>query len=324
MAPQQADAKSPVVVEWVWPAAPAAKAGLTAGMTIESIAVDDAADVVTIESPIALAALGGIEVGQPVVLSVATAAGERSQGRLETMAMPADVPADHADTARIARCRGGGQARSPGDRLRSRAVIPAGEKTDPVGVLVYFGPPRADPGDVAAAAWMEAANRYGVAVILPVAADPQRWSLRRHRRRGPQHRFPPQPPRHRCLADRRGGQRGRLRVRLAGSRAPGRPCGAWRCSMPRCRGRRRWSRPNRRPRAGSSSAARRCSRADADRRRLIDAGHAVGTIPPRPVDSIPTETLAAFVETLGVLRQGAAGITSPGVGAKAERLTCDQ
>lgn len=301
--PQQADANTPVVVDWVWPESPAAKAGIEPGMTVESIAVGDGGDVVTIDSPAALAgALGGVEVDQAVTLTVKNTAGERAERRLQTMAMPTDVPTatptrpESPDAATIVKLEAPEVAAPP------RAVIPAGEKSDPVGVLVYFGAPQAEAGDGNAAAWMQAANRYGVAVILPAPSDPQRWS--RADIAGVARAID-------SLRSRRSIDGSRIVV--AGSGAGG--AFAWLVAealgpavrgvalldtpLPRQAkvepaepGRPRWILfgPGKEPRP----------RVDADRRRLVEAGHAVGTLPPRPVDSVPTETLAAFTEAVGL------------------------
>lgn len=302
--PQRADAAQPVIVDWVWPDSPAAKAGIVAGATIEEIAVEGAGEAVPVESPAALAGvLGGIEVGQPITLAIKDPAGGRSEVRLETTEMPDEVPVatptrpESPEEATVVKLE------APEVAVPPRAVIPAGEKNDPVGVLVYFSPPRAAAGDGDAAAWIQAANRYGVAVILPTPADPQRWS--RADIAGVARSID-------SLRSRRAIDA--TRIAMAGHGAGG--AFAWLAadalgpavrgvalldsSLPR-QAKIEPAEPGR-PRWILFGAGREpLPRAEADRRRLAEAGHAVGTIPPRPVDSIPTETLAAFVESLGLL-----------------------
>jgi hypothetical protein len=56
------------------------------------------------------------------------------------------------------------------------AVIPRPKSREPVGVLVYFGPPHGPVAEAEAEAWKAVAAAWDVAVILPGSADPRRWS----------------------------------------------------------------------------------------------------------------------------------------------------
>jgi serine protease Do len=302
------EAGPPVVVDWVWPGSPAAAAGIVAGMTVRVITPPgEAAEPVAVTSAAALAGvLGGVEVGDRVTLSVKDAAGKEQSRLLATVAMPTDIPAqtptrpETADAAEVVKLEAAEVAAPP------IAVIPAGTRDDPVGVLVYFGRPRGAVAVDEAAAWRNAANRYGVAVILPGSIDPQRWS--RDDIRGVARSID-------SLRGRRAIDPSRLA--MAGSGAGG--AFAWLAAealgpafrgialldaaLPRQAkvdpaepGRFRWVLFDP-PRTEGKLPLR----IEADRDRLMQAGYDVGVLPERDVDTLPVETLCSFVEALGLL-----------------------
>lgn len=302
------DAASKVVVDWVWPGSPAAKAGIGAGMVVETVTPPGAgAEAARVSSSTEVSGiLGGVEVGDTVTLVVTDAAGKESRHALTTMAFPADVPGETAtrpespDAATVVKLEAPEIAAPP------LAVIPAGEKTDPVGVLVYFGRPHGPVDPAEAAAWKTAAARYGIAVILPGSVDPQRWG--REDFSGVARGID-------SLRSRRAIDRSRLAV--AGSGAGG--AFAWLAAealgpavrgvvlldaaLPRQAkvepaepGRFRWILFG-----GGEKNGGLAPRAEADRARLMAAGHDVGLLPGRADDALPVEILCSFVEALGVL-----------------------
>ena len=227
--------------------------------------------------------------------------------------VPAGVPASDADpgTTTIERLEAAEIARP------AWVVLPAATADKPLGVLVYCAPPTGVAGggtpvrdaEVDAAAkrlaerWKGAATRYGVAVVLPLPSDPNRWgredvanlarSLDTLRLRRPIDA---------------------TRVAFAGSGAGG--AFAWLAADalgPAVRGvalldatlpRQATIEPTEpgRSRAvlfGSSPGAA-VGRVDDDRRRLDAAGYPVGLLPELAGDPIPAETLCSWVETLGV------------------------
>jgi pimeloyl-ACP methyl ester carboxylesterase len=186
------------------------------------------------------------------------------------------------------------------------AVIPAGAADDPVGVLVYLGRPQGPVAAAEAAAWRDAANRYGVAVILPGSTDPQRWS--RDDIRGVARSID-------SLRGRRAIDPSRLA--LAGSGAGGafawlaaetlgpafRGVAVLDAALPRQAtvepaepGRFRWVIFDP-PRTDGKLPPR----IEADRERLLRAGYDVGLLPERDTTTLPVETLCSFVEALGLL-----------------------
>jgi serine protease Do len=304
----QSDTPQPVVVEWVWPDSPAAAAGLTAGMIVQAITPPgDNAERVDVTSATALAGvLGGVDVGDAVTLTVRDADGNEKRHVLTTIAMPTDVPAETPtrpatpDPAEVVKLEAAEVATPP------VAVIPAGAADDPVGVLVYLGRPQGPVAAAEAAAWRDAANRYGVAVILPGSTDPQRWS--RDDIRGVARSID-------SLRGRRAIDPSRLA--LAGSGAGGafawlaaetlgpafRGVAVLDAALPRQAtvepaepGRFRWVIFDP-PRTDGKLPPR----IEADRERLLRAGYDVGLLPERDTTTLPVETLCSFVEALGLL-----------------------
>jgi serine protease Do len=298
----------PVVVDWVWPESPAAAAGIVAGMTVRAITPPGkAAEQVAVTSASALAGvLGGVDVGDSVTLLVQDAAGKEQRSELTTIAMPTAVPAqtptrpETPDAAEVVNLEAAEVATPP------VAVIPAGNVDDPVGVLVYFARPHGPVTVDEAAAWRDAANRYGVAVILPGSTDPQRWS--RDDIRGVARSID-------SLRGRRAIDSSRLAI--AGCGAGG--AFAWLAAetlgpafrgvvlldaaLPRQAkvepaepGRFRWVLFDP-PRTDGNLPPR----VEADRARLIQAGYDVGILPERNAETLPVETLCSFVEALGLL-----------------------
>lgn len=301
-------ADQPVVVDWVWPGSPAAAAGLSPGTVIETVTpTGDGAEPVPVSSASALTGvLGGVDVGEAVTVDVKDAGGTVARHVLRTVAVPGDIPADATvrhespDAATVVKLEA---AELPNPPL---AVIPSGEKADPVGVLVYMGPPGGPVAAADADRWKAAANRYGVAIILPGSSDPQRWSrddLRSIARSID------------ALRSRRAIDGSRLAV--AGTGAGG--AFAWLAaealgqairgvvlldaSLPRQArveaaepGRGRWVVFGGGERDESLEA-----RITSTRETLIRAGYDVSLLPERQDDGIPAETLCSFVEALGLL-----------------------
>lgn len=294
----------PVIVEWVWPGSPAAAAGITAGMRLMSIAAGEKGDAVDVDSAAAVAGLlGGVEVGEEVMLTVQDAAGSETRHRLVTTSMPTEVPATTPVRPASPAAATVVKLEAPEIAAPPMAVIPAGEKTDPVGVLIFFGQPHGAVAEAEADAWLQAANRHGVAVVLPGSSDPQRWSrsdiagvargldsLRRRRAIDPSRI---------AVAGRGAGAAfGWLVAESLGPVVRG--VALIDSALPRQAkiepaepGRSRWILFG----LGGETAAR----ADADRRKLVEAGHDVGTLPLRTADAIPVETLTAFAEAVGLL-----------------------
>ncbi|MFM7035884.1 MAG: trypsin-like peptidase domain-containing protein [Planctomycetia bacterium] len=299
---------SPVVVEWLLPGSPAAKAGMARGTVVETvIPPGEAASPVRVGSASSLAGvLGGVEPGEAVTLVVKTADGKETQHRLETVALPAEVPRDSAarpepsDAATVVKLE------APEVAMPPLAVIPSGEKTDPVGVLIYFGRPHGPVDEAEVAMWKMAANRHGVAVIVPGSTDPQRWG---------REDFSIAARSVDSLRSRRAIDRSRLAV--AGSAAGG--AFAWLAAealepairgvvmidatLPRQAkvepaepGRFRWILF-----AGAANDGRLSPLMEADRARLSEAGYDVGILPRDSDETVPVEMICRFVEALGVL-----------------------
>jgi serine protease Do len=174
-----------VGVAWLLPEGPAARAGMLAGDVIRSVEwAGGGADAgkVGVDSVAALAgALAGVAPGEAV--SVEVQRGDTPR-RLEiaTAAALADVPPIEGwqpagsdllrepAVASVVRLESAEEPRPP------LAVIPRPKSREPVGVLVYFGPPHGPVAEAEAEAWKAVAAAWDVAVILPGSADPRRWS----------------------------------------------------------------------------------------------------------------------------------------------------
>lgn len=176
-----------VAAEWLVPGGPAAAAGMIAGDVIRSIewaGAEPAAGKVAIDSVATLAgALAGIAPGDPVSLTVDRGGTER-RFEVATAAAPADVPpaldgwrpsgSDPLQGPPVATVV---RLESPAEPRPPLAVIPGVGRREPVGVLVYLGPPHGPVAEEEAGAWKAMAAAWNVAVILPGSEDPRRWSV---------------------------------------------------------------------------------------------------------------------------------------------------
>lgn len=175
-----------VTAEWLLPAGPAATAGLGAGEIIRAVvlggdaegagrvAIDGAAGLAGVLAGVAPGEAVGLEVmrdGTPRTLSVTTAAAATDvppalEGWQPAARDPLRGPVDAA-IVKLA---------SPEEPRPPLAVIPHAGRKEPVGVLLYFGPPHGPVTEAEAAPWKAAAAAWDVAVILPGSVDPRLWS----------------------------------------------------------------------------------------------------------------------------------------------------
>lgn len=166
-----------VEVAWVWPEGPAAQAGIERGDRVRAVS-DSGGPPQPADSPALLAgAIGGAEAGRVLTLTLRRGTTERTVD-LAAAELPAVVPADAVPEPEpglpgtIERLEAAEVARPP-------LVVLPDAKAGPLGVLVYFSPPpgagEGEAGSRAADPWREVAARHRVAVVLPTAADPQRW-----------------------------------------------------------------------------------------------------------------------------------------------------
>ena len=322
--------RGPVTVAWVWADSPAAKAGLAAGDQIEAVIPSPvegdtagAGDPVPVESAAALSGIvAGTEMGRSLGL-VISRDGNRQTIPVEVVAMPADLPGDLSqlvpafapalapagpvvpagDAAVVERLEAAEVAQPP------LVVLPAAPRQEPLGVIVYLDVPRGPIAEAEGIAWKAAAARHGVAVILPGSADPQRWG--REDIGGIKRALA-------TLSAKRAIDPARIAVAGRGAGA----AFAWLVAeslgpvvrgvalidstLPRQAavepaepGRSRWVLFG--TAADAAAAAQLSPRVEADRRRLESSGFAAGTLPMTPGAAVPTATLAAWVEALGLL-----------------------
>lgn len=179
-----ADADGATRIAWLLPAGPAAHGGAVVGDVVASIAALPPGDVAPLESPPPRAVaqfLATLPPGRMVRLEV-DRGGSRLPLEIELAAPPNDVPAEGPPAHRAAGPLEGVVEPVKVVRLaaaetsaRPVAVMPRAG-TDPLGVLVHFGPPRGAVADDEAAPWRAAVATTGVAVILPGSSDERRWS----------------------------------------------------------------------------------------------------------------------------------------------------
>lgn len=299
-----------VTVEWVLPEGPAGRAGVQAGDVIAAIATEHAAGDAVEDSPLRDAAdlagrLAGLDPGARVVLAVRRG-GDRLRVTVETMPFDPQLPGDlpprttdaPGDAARVFRLTAAEVAEP------ALAIVPSGTATVPLGVLVFCGPPRGPVAEAEATAWKAAVARHGVAVILAGSSDPQRWSrddtdvvkqalAALHARR-------PLDPRRVAVA---GGGAGGSFAWLVAERLPAmmRGVALQGAALPRTAtippaepGRSLWVLLG----EGEGDLGRRL--AD-DRRRLEQAGHAVGVLSAAGDAAPPADELCRWVRLLGTL-----------------------
>jgi len=309
-----------VAVAWVWPAGPAAKAGILAGDVIESLKGISATsnqplEPLPIDSPATLAGIvGGMEIGAATELTILRD-GKRLTLKLIAAAMPTDlmavVPAavptvmaqldpiaPVVDAATISKLEAAEVSRPP------LVVLPTASPEQPLGVLIYFGAPHGPVEQAEAAVWKAAAARYGVAVVLPGSGDPQRWSrediatvarsldsLRSRRAIDPARV---------AVAGRGAG--GAFAWLVADALGPAvRGAALLDSALPRQAtvglaepGRSRWV-------LFGSATPQLATKADADRKRLTAAGFSIGELGSELGETLPSEILCAWIESLGIL-----------------------
>jgi poly(3-hydroxybutyrate) depolymerase len=251
--------------------------------------------------------IGGGEAGRELALVIRRKEQERTvnlaAAPLPTVApIEAVAPDQPAAAPVVERLEAAEIARPP-------LVVLPGEKTGPpLGVLVYFGPPpgagQGPAADEAAQPWLEAAARHRVAVVLPTAADPQRWgrediagvaraldSLRSRR---------PVDATRVAVAGR--GPGGAFAWLVADALGPGvRGVGLVDSGLPRQAvveptepGRSRWV-------LFGAALSATAAKIDTDRAALDAKGYQVGLLPDVLGDAVPAEELCRWVEALGLM-----------------------
>lgn len=296
-----------VVVERVWPEGPAAAAGIEAGDRIVAVREPGGEPQAVSSAAVLEGFLGGLDAGGTVAVEVERGAAKRTV-ELAVAALPPTLPpGEPAD--------GGAELPSQIERLEAAelarppvVVLPGDKNGPPLGTLVYFAPP---PGagegaaaNQAAAAWRAAAARHRIAVVLPTAADPDRWSrediasvaraldtLRARR---------PLDPMRLAVAGR--GPGGAFAWLVADALGPAvRGVAILDAALPRQAvveptepGRSRWV-------LFGHSLAGPPAKAEADRRGLEKSGYQTGILPEPVGDEPPAEALCRWVEALGLL-----------------------
>ena len=171
-------------IAWVLPGGPADRAGIVAGVAVESIAAVPEQGIAPVGSPSAAALAGflaGMEPGQTVRIGL-DQDGTKSSATVVLADMPGEVPdsgppadgsgvdplAGPTDSTSVVRLEAAEIADPP------VAVIPGGR--EPVPVLIYCGPPHGPVAEAEGAAWKAAVAASGVAVILPGSTDRRQWS----------------------------------------------------------------------------------------------------------------------------------------------------
>jgi hypothetical protein len=303
------EAAKGVQVEWALPQGPADAAGLRAGDVIESVKRGESSDETaeTLRDATDLAGrLAGIDPGERVTLAIRQGDARRDvvvmaaalDPRLPDELPPLVAAADTDDAATVVRLTGAEVAEP------AIAVMPAGDTKTPVGVLIYCGPPRGKLADADATVWKATVARHGIAVILVGSTDPQRWSrddvAAVKRALATLHARRPIDPRRVAVA---GTAAGGSFAWLVAERIPGVVRGV---ALPGPSLPRQAVIPTAEPGQAlwvmlDETAGDLGRRVADDRRRLEQAGHAVGTLPKESGDALPTDALGRWVRVLGLM-----------------------
>lgn len=317
---QAKPADSGVVVDWVWPEGPAAKAGIVAGDRIVTAARAGGPageeGLLLVGDPAALAGfVAGLEAGDVVDLAYERA-GERSTVGItltpQPALPPANVPSREGDPEGVVI-----EKLTAAEIARPVwVVVPPVDAATPLGVLVYCGPPGAGVAPQAKAAeaeaaarrsaerWKVAAARHGVAVVLAASADAERWGredipILARSLDGLRLKRPIDPTRVAFAGSGPGGAFAWLAAEALGPAIRG--VALLDATLPR-----QASVVPTEPGASrtvlfGSLPGAAVTRVDADIRRLEAAGYPVGILPELVGDALPVETLCSWVESLGVL-----------------------
>jgi serine protease Do len=314
-APGDTTAREGLPVAWLLPGGPADQAGLRAGDRLTTITAGRGGEPTRLDSREALAgALAGIEPGDSVTLEY-TRDGAEATVTLATTARGGDVPDEGPPPpATVADPLAGPVAAVEVVRLEAAevadpplAVIP--RCAGPIGALVWCGPPRGKAIDAEASAWKAAAARHGIAVILPGSGEADAWSrgdiATVTRAVASLHARKPLDPTRIAIAGRGAGAAfawlvaeglggGVGGVALVDAALPRRAT-----VTPAAPGAAQWILLG----PGRDEATRQ--RVEADRTRLVQAGHAAGLLPAETAAdeaaAPPAEPLCRWAALLGIL-----------------------
>lgn len=298
-------------IAWVLPGGPGDRAGIVAGGSIASIVpVDHVAAGEPVENPSPpdiAGVLAGLEPGQAVRLGVRRGS-TVTPVEVVLGELPGDVPAESpprsaaglpesGDAVEVVRL-GNADVATP-----AVAVVPAGRGAMPV--LVWCDLPSGPIEDAAATVWKAAAAATGVAVILPGSRDRRAWS--RDDVATVVRAIESLHARRRIDATRvgvagRGAGGGfawilaeRLSATCGGVAVLDAPLPAGIAIPDAEPGTARWLL------LGGSADESAARRRGLDRERLLEAGHAVGTLPDAAAGGPPTGILCRWAALLGLL-----------------------
>ena len=164
-----------VVVRWVYPESPAAKAGLKPGDKITHALGQAVADVVAVHEKLA-----GLEPKQKVSLKI-TRGGEELNVELSPTSQPTKIPAELPPLATLPQAAnrpavGVVEVKLPEAKNACFAYVPENYHPEQAaGLVIWLTPPGELKSEAIAERWKSAASQQGLIVLVPRPVDAGKW-----------------------------------------------------------------------------------------------------------------------------------------------------
>lgn len=165
-----------VAIRYIYPASPAAEAGMEAGDRITAVSGEEVADAAALREKFA-----NLEAGAKV--KIAFSRGDESKEAEVTLAklpeeIPGDLPAAHGETTapEQAPVTGAIDIKLPEEPNACLAYVPATYNPRvPHGIVIWLHKPSGFDKDALIERWKDACEKHDLIVLAPQSADPARW-----------------------------------------------------------------------------------------------------------------------------------------------------